>query len=228
MPEHLLLRLEGPLQAWGGVAMDPVRPTRSFPSRSALAGLLASALGWEYRDGARTTALQDALRYAVREDRAPRPLRDYQTADLGRETSGWTRWGIERRGGSVAEGTQILNRHYLADGSFLVALMLHEGAPASLDEVEAALRHPARPLFLGRRSCPPSAPILEGRGVSDSPYSALQGARLHPGAGPGPLRCWYEEGDGPAGITEDVWDRRDFLTNRFGGSRRVVQGEVRP
>src|SRR5690606_25597918 len=71
MDSYLMIRLEGPLQAWGDVAVDGRRATRAFPSRSALAALIASALGWTYRDGARTTALQDAMRFAVREDRRP-------------------------------------------------------------------------------------------------------------------------------------------------------------
>ena len=231
MPDFLLVRLEGPLQAWGDVAFDPRRPTRDFPSRSALAGLLANALGWEHRDGARTTALQDALRYAVREDVPPRRLRDYQTADLGRiGAAGWTRWGMEKRGGGSSEGTQILEKFYLADASFLVALTLDDGAPVSLGEVAAALRRPARPLFLGRKGCVPSLPLLderlhegaprEARVTAETAYAALEAWPLadHPGAGP------------PAELaaTAEVWDRRDFATQRFTGSRRVVQGTVTP
>lgn len=232
MPEFLLLRLKGPLQAWGDVAMDARRPTRDLPSRSALAGLLASALGWTYRDGNRTTALQDALRYAVREDRRPRRLRDYQTANLGAiGGEGWTRWSIEKRGGAFSDGTHIMDKHYLADGSFLVALTVGEGAPATLDELTAALHLPARPLFLGRRSCPPSTPLLEGRVVAASAYDALLEAPLDADAdGNTPRRCWYEEPDGPPPESVrqllELWDRRDFATDRFAGSRRVVQGTL--
>jgi CRISPR system Cascade subunit CasD len=232
VPAHLLLRLEGPLQAWGDVAFDPRRPTREFPSRSGLAGLLANALGWEHRDAARTTALQDALRYAVREDVRPTLLRDYQTADLEAIGSqGWTHWGMEKRGGSAKEGTQILEKFYLADGSFLAAVALGEGAPAALDELEDALRRPARPLFLGRKGCPPSMPVLEGRREAETPYVALQDAPLPRwrDAEQPPLRCWYTPGQGPAAdaaaLTE-VWDRRDFATQRFTGSRRVVAGNI--
>lgn len=244
MPDFLLVRLEGPLQAWGDVAFDPRRPTRDFPSRSALAGLLANALGWEHRDGARTTALQDALRYAVREDVPPRLLRDYQTADLGRiGAEGWTRWGVEKRGGSASDGTQILEKSYLADGSLLVALTVDATSPVTLEELAAALRRPARPLFLGRKGCVPSLPLLEdryengvlrreGRTTAETAYEALRHAPPtdHPGVRTA-CRCWYAPGDGPdpaPGATAEVWDRRDFATQRFTGSRRVVQGTVTP
>jgi CRISPR system Cascade subunit CasD len=240
--DFLLLRLEGPLQAWGDVALDPRRPTRDFPSRSALAGLLANALGWQHRDGERTTALQDRLRYAVREDRRPRRIIDYQTADLGRVgKSGWTRWGIEERGGSAAEGTQLLWKHYLADGSFLVALTLEDGAPVDLVELEAALRRPARPVFLGRKGCPPALPLLEHprcRLSADTCHQALRavplpgpprGMPLHPAGAPAALRCWYPPGQGPEpqpAQLQEVWDRRDFAANRFAGTRRIVEGSI--
>ncbi len=246
MADFLLLRLEGPLQAWGDVALDPRRPTRDFPSRSALTGLLANALGWQHRDGERITALQDSLRYAVREDRAPRRITDYQTADLGRiGKSGWTRWGIEERGGSAAEGTQLLWKQYLADGSFLVALTVTEQAPVTLDELEAALRSPARPLFLGRKGCPPALPLLERpswRRRADTSHAALAAVPLperlcstarrgwRPSeAGPDRLRCWYSPGDGPdpqPAQLQEVWDRRDFAANRFVGARRIVEGSI--
>jgi CRISPR system Cascade subunit CasD len=245
--EHLILRLEAPLQAWGDVAMDPRRPTRPFPSRSGLAGLLANALGWRYRDADRTTALQDALRYAVREDRPPVLLRDYQTADLGAiGTRGWTRWGIEERGGANATGNQILEKFYLADGAFMVALALADGAvrlldrePLTLDEVEAALRRPARPLFLGRKGCPPATPLLGRPGSprveEDTPADALLQVSLSAEDRRGwerrdgrRVRLWYDPADGvPSGSegpgeVREVWDRRDFRSNRFGGARRVA------
>lgn len=228
--EYLVLRLEGPLQAWGGVARDPIRPTGEHPTRSGLSGLLASALGWTYADGRRTTALQHALRYATREDRRPQRLRDYQTADLERVGRvGWTRHGIERRGGgTAATGTHVLEKAYLADASFVVVATLLDGAPTTLVDLERALRAPARPLFLGRRGCLPSSPILDGRITADSPFEALQvwpvGSAVRPRGDAQwvRLRCWYADGDGPAeGEPEVVWDHRDFETDRFAGSRVI-------
>ncbi len=251
MAEFLLIRLEGPLQAWGDVALDPRRPTRDFPSRSALAGLLANALGWQHMHGERISALQDSLRYAVREDRMPLRMVDYQTADLGRiGRSGWTRWGVEERGGSAADGTQLLWKHYLADGSLLVALTLDDRAPVTLDELEAALHRPARPIFLGRKNCPPALPLLERpryRVEAACGHAALVEAPLAErlrhnvrvrysrstidgAAGSGlQLRCWYAPEDGPEAKPaqlQQIWDRRDFSANRFEGGRRIVQGSI--
>jgi CRISPR system Cascade subunit CasD len=232
MTDYLLLRLDGPLQAWGGVALDTRRPTLPFPTRSGLAGLLASAIGWRYRDGEKTTALHDGLRFAVRQDRAPVRIDDFQSVDLGRETRSWTRWGVEKRGGAFATETHLLDKEYLADGSFLVAMTLRESAPVGLDEIEEALKYPARPLFLGRKGCPPALPILVGRISASSPYDALRYPNFPDMPDPPPLTCWYEPGDGPDPASQlqmiRVSDRRDFLADRFSGERWLIQGEVEP
>jgi len=232
MTDYLLLRLDGPLQAWGGVALDTRRPTLGFPTRSGLAGLLASALGWRYRDGEKTTALQDALRFAVRQDRAPVRIDDFQSVDLGRETRSWTRWGVEKRGGAFATETHLLDKEYLAGASFLVAMTLRENAPVGLDEIEDALKHPARPLFLGRKGCPPALPILAARIAASSPYDALRYPDLPELPDDPPFTCWYEPGDGPDPASQlqmiRVSDRRDFVADRFSGERWLIQGEVEP
>ncbi len=238
--DYLLLRLDAPLQSWGGVAFDPVRPTRPFPTLSAIAGLLASALGWTYRDGERTTSLQDSLDYAVRQLREPRVIVDYQTADLeGIGTAGWTRWGVEKRSGSAARGTQILWKHYLADGDFLVAVGVFDGSPVNVDQLQDALLEPARPLFLGRKSCLPARPLLASRVTSASAFDALveyqvpecEGERRS--SSRRDMIVWYADGRGPVeGDPEFVWDRRDFSEDRFGGERIVrrirVNGPVPP
>lgn len=225
MPEHLILRLDGPLQAWGDIALDPQRPTLDFPTRSALAGLFANALGWRHKDGERINALQDALVYGVREDRPPERLLDYQTVDLEAiGTVAWTRQGLEKRTG----GPHILWRYYLAGGCFTIALRLVGPAPVTLDELAVALQHPARPLFLGRKSCPPAGPLCLGRVDAVRVFDALLLVPLPPEIEPGPsrLRFWYPEGEGDGGLEElQVSDRRDYRTNRFTGRRRLIRDD---
>jgi CRISPR-associated Cas5-like protein len=63
------MRLEGPLLAFGGVAIDQVGITRDFPAASMLTGLLANALGWERPQWQAHQALQDRLIFAARRDR---------------------------------------------------------------------------------------------------------------------------------------------------------------
>lgn len=46
MRSYLILRLAGPMQAWGQPTFEGTRPTGRFPTRSGLLGLLGG-LSWD-------------------------------------------------------------------------------------------------------------------------------------------------------------------------------------
>jgi CRISPR system Cascade subunit CasD len=104
MPERrwLVLRLQAPLLAFGGVAIDHVGVTRESPALSMLTGLLANALGWKRTEWERHQALQDRLVFAARRDREDEAglLTDIQNARLEKNDKGWTH-GASQRGGTV-------------------------------------------------------------------------------------------------------------------------------
>ena len=54
----------------------------------------------------------------------------------------------------------MTHRYYLADAIFLAGLESED--EALLQQIADALRHPVYPLFLGRRSCPPTLPLCLG------------------------------------------------------------------
>ena len=81
----------------------------------------------------------------------------------------------ERAGGAASySGPALRYRHYRADAAVTVALTLvpAEEAP-DLAALEAALRRPERPLFIGRKGCPPSRPILDRVVAAESLVAAL-------------------------------------------------------
>lgn len=55
--------------------------------------------------------------------------------------------------------TYETKRYYLADAVFVVGL---EGSRETLETLAYALSHPVYPLYLGRRSCPPTLPLCLG------------------------------------------------------------------
>ena len=65
----LVMQLEAPLMAFGGVLIDQVGPTRDFPAGSMLVGLIGNALGWRWADDERHQAVQDRLIFASRRER---------------------------------------------------------------------------------------------------------------------------------------------------------------
>lgn len=159
----LALRLGGPLQSWGtSQRLDRYRRTEAFPTKSAVLGLVAAALG-----RARTDPIDDLvrLRFGVRADRPGEVLRDFHTLSSlfdhrGRLAPGEGRLptasGVYR---SAATSSQVTERFYLSDACFVAAL---EGEPSVLADLAVALRRPVFPLYLGRRSCPPDAPVCLG------------------------------------------------------------------
>lgn len=133
----LLLRLAGPLQAWGSAARFVRRTTENAPTKSGVLGLLAAAEGRP-----READLSDlaALRYGVRIDQPGTRVRDFQTAHH-----------------FVSDKSMPLSeRFYLADAVFVAAV---EGEPDTVRRLDAAVKEPVYLPYLGRRSCPPAAPV---------------------------------------------------------------------
>lgn len=147
----LLLRLAGALQSWGTEAKFDERRTMNFPTKSGVIGMLAAAQGRSRED---TLEDLNTLKFGVRIDQAGELLRDYHTAK-----------GIQEK------NAYITTRYYLADAVFLVGF---ESTDTDfLRQIENDLRNPAFPLFLGRRSCPPTQPLVCGIREADL-LTALQ------------------------------------------------------
>lgn len=69
MESFLILKLAGPLQAWGGHTFEDFRPSHDVPTRSGLLGLLGACLGVRRDDPDGQQALARSVRFAVRTDR---------------------------------------------------------------------------------------------------------------------------------------------------------------
>jgi CRISPR system Cascade subunit CasD len=213
MPEPiLLLRLEGPLQSWGVRSRWSRRDTGPEPSKSAIIGLVGCAAGVlrpDWRSGAepdRTLEQWDnALRFGVRIDRPGMIETDYHTvqgrfwqADGKMKTASHVSGAKPDKAEREPPHTEITWRDYLHDAAFLVAL---EGEHALLQDIEAHLKNPKWPLYLGRKACVPSRPILDRL---TNEYQDLESAlRAEPPAPRSPkgrrapnLLAWLECPDG--------------------------------
>lgn len=222
MHRWLHLRLTAPMMAFGGVAVDHVGPTRDFPSASALTGLLANALGWRREDWQAHQALQDRLVFGAVTARQGRRLTDNQNAKLEANDRGWTTQGRpEERAGASYDSPHRRRRDFLADHDCHVVLrllQLSDQASPDLELVAAALDRPARPLFLGRKPCLPSGPLLQGIVTAETVRAALAatgqtGEALWPA----------EDRDG---TPMDLADLRAWRNGYHAGSRRVCLGKI--
>ncbi|MGR6998793.1 type I-E CRISPR-associated protein Cas5/CasD [Yinghuangia aomiensis] len=117
---------------------------------------MAAALGHRRGDVAPEF---DDLRFTIRVDRPGTLLRDLHTVGGGmpRHLTVPTAEGKRR---SPETATVLTYRYYLQDAAFTVAVSSRTGEGRRLAEYATALRKPVWPPYLGRRSCPPSGPVL--------------------------------------------------------------------
>lgn len=150
----LVLRLEGVLQSWGEHAKWNYRDSASMPTKSGIMGLLGCALGWE-REDKRFLDLQSQFKIVVRADRQGNSICDFHTV----QSTNLLNAEGKHRGSKGEYATLVTNRYYLQDACFTVFLI---GERDFLKTLETALQKPQWPLYLGRKSCVPSRPVLYG------------------------------------------------------------------
>lgn len=150
----LVLRLEGPFQAWGRVSQYSVRGTTMFPSKSAITGIFCAADG-----AARGTAREKEILMGMRDidmlsvstgNAFCFPLEDFHTVH-GTLTAST---------GKPRKYVDLTHRYYLQDAKFWVFL---SGCGSFLKRVGEAIQNPLWGIWLGRKCCIPSAPIYFGR-----------------------------------------------------------------
>lgn len=183
MRDHLILKLQGVMQAWGEHTFEGLRPSANFPTRSALLGLLGACLGIDRTDQARQQALTDSIQYAVRKDSKKliwninkdkskselKPsnvikITDYHTVKDAREDYI----------GLKSHKTIETRREYLLDASFTVAIWNPGKVVFSLNSLQKHVCKPHYTPFLGRRSCPITCPLYQGRIEAVNSYEALK------------------------------------------------------
>jgi CRISPR system Cascade subunit CasD len=202
MRDTLFLRLEGPLQSWGLRARWGERDTADAPTKSGIIGLLGCALGY-LRADPRLQQHSDALQYGVRIDLTGSYLYDYHTTGGGKygglrhdggsrfhtdpyvggvlsaETDSKGRIKVKINANTKEPETDVSNRIYLMDASFLVAL---QGPAELIGELAQAVQNPVWPYYLGRKACIPAVPIYAGTGhfadLKQALASAVPSARV--------------------------------------------------
>jgi len=173
MREHLILKLQGPMQAWGRESFEGLRPSDLFPGRSALLGLLGACLGVERTDQNRQQDLAGSVSFAVRVDPvfdkqtqkrlATQKMTDYHTVKNARE---------DYRGLKSHDTIQTW-REYWQDACYTVAVWNNPDAVVLLAEIAQAVKQPIYTPVLGRRSCPLARPLFETLLSAESALSAL-------------------------------------------------------
>lgn len=163
-----LLHLQGPMMSFGDIGFGQLRDAGNAPSRSAVIGVIAAALGIE-RGDAELLRLHRDLCVHVGMARAGTIAVDYHTV----ATAGYGVFDASqlRRGGVRGANALLTYRTYHMDSHFVV-LVTSDDVELAV-QCRAALRRPVFTGYLGRRSCPPSTPLLPVDVKEDSITKAL-------------------------------------------------------
>lgn len=165
MTASLVLRLAGPLQAWGSSSQFNRRETDEAPTKSGIIGLLAAAQGRR-----RSDPIEDlvGLSLAVRIDQPGTLLRDFHTVStmdgLPLLSANLSAKG-QQQPVSGGKTTHVTHRFYLQDAVFVAVVGASDAELVA--GLADAVRHPVFPLALGRRSCVPTQPLLLRCGDGD-------------------------------------------------------------
>lgn len=163
MRKHLLFQLYGPMASWGDVAVGEMRPTFDHPSKSAVLGLVAAALGLKRSDTEEQRALAEGYRFAVRLESAGVMLRDFHTAEVpsGKRLPAHVQTRRDELGAVKLKDNPILSRRdYRCDARATIALWSANDAPRwPLDKLADELQAPSFLLYLGRKACPLALPL---------------------------------------------------------------------
>lgn len=161
----LIIKLAGPLQSYGNEATFNRRTSYHYPSKSAVLGMIAAALGYR-RDDSRIRKLNQ-VQMAVRIDQPGRTMTDFQTVEYDQKR----------------QKRSLSYRDYLQDAVFVVAI---SGEDKVIEDIQFALHHPKFQLYLGRRANVPAGPLKTKIFGNSNPIEVLRGY-------PWQAAKWYQQ-----------------------------------
>ncbi len=165
MREFLIFRLYGMMASWGDIAVGEFRPTFNHPSKSAVMGLIAAAMGIRRDEEERQRELANGYLIAFRIDGPGILMRDYHTVQVPPTRKGEKKYSFTTRKDELTVPKDELNtilssRDYRCDAVYTICLWSRTiSPPYSLATIQSYLDNPAFVLYLGRKSCPLSLPV---------------------------------------------------------------------
>ena len=206
--------------------MGEYRPSQGQPTKSAITGLLAAALGIDREDDAEQLKLTRNYGVATCVLASGELLRDYHTAQVPTGNKKYITRREELLSDTPTLNTILSRRDYRTDAFYKIAVwVVSSNPPYTLDKLGCALRQPKFSLYLGRKSCPVSLP-LSPEIISDVTLKqafdkyTIQEAVFRVGElGASELTSYYWEQNGlktgEAGMSSSmIYPRRDQILSR--------------
>jgi CRISPR system Cascade subunit CasD len=161
---HLALRLQGPLQAWGLDSQYSRRNSALLPTKSAILGMCLAALGVDRGSAEEQALLEKSVHLRLLVVAVPPKDKRYRQTDakvlpVRRITDYHTVMHTRSADGNLKKDAVLTYRQYLCDAAFACVV---SGEPDLVSQLGQAMENPVWGLWLGRKSCIPSAPIFVG------------------------------------------------------------------
>lgn len=161
---YLKLQLSGVLQYFSdsdSIALRTNYNTSLYPTKKAIIGMLASALGYE-RNDPRSKELYNNLEVKYKVIEEPIVLNEFQTIKpLKCQQNYMNKFNKRNKfqtiNGAFQDRQLTKNIQFLQDAEYEVFL---GGSDKLLKSIYDAIRNPAYALFIGKRSCVPNKPIV--------------------------------------------------------------------
>ncbi|KMQ49496.1 CRISPR-associated protein Cas5/CasD [Chitinispirillum alkaliphilum] len=158
--KYLLFQCYAPLVSWGEIAIGKDRHSSRQPSKSAIIGLLAAAMGIRRDDVNAMDAIVNSVGFAVKMFSGGTVLKDFHTAQVPkteRKVFYHTRRD-ETNAPQEKIKTVLSSREYRCDSLSVIAVWLN-GSTYSAEQLKQALQEPVFAPYFGRKSCPPAVPL---------------------------------------------------------------------
>lgn len=173
MHNYLIFQLYGPMASWGEPAVGEMRHSALYPSKSAVIGLIAAALGIKRDKEEEQQALANSLTFGFKVMSDGSLLRDFHTSQVpGAERKRVFATREQEINHSAKLNTILSFRDYRCDAYAIAAVRVTDDGPYSLADIKAALQAPKFTLYLGRKSCPLALPlhpeVVKAKGVSSA------------------------------------------------------------
>ncbi len=182
MTAYCVFRLYGPMASYGAVAVGENRHTYSHPSKSAVMGFIAGALGIRREEDLLLRSLSSGYGFSTLVSSIGIPVQDYHTVQAAPAVEVKRNPHILTRKDEVSIprnklGTIISKRDYLCDLISTVCVWKRrDDAPYSVGEIASAISSPVFVPYLGRKSCPISVPTNAKVVDTDSILEAFKSA----------------------------------------------------
>ena len=175
MSDSLAFLIDAPMQSWGASSKFQRRETESWPTKSALIGVIAAAMGIDKHSPDEADQLAPLTQFAFSVFRWPKDHPSIRLSDFHTIGGGYDKrrsseiLHIPRRASGVPVDNAVLTRRtYLTDARFIA---IFQGEMAVLERISAALLDPVWGIWFGRKTCIPAMPLSPV--LAETPREAL-------------------------------------------------------